>query len=79
MVVNRAARALVALESRTEVTLEDVAKVIALCLNHRCASRAGKSNSHVVLCLKDRCTPPMYAVVDQSGCLLAVLAVPRLS
>jgi magnesium chelatase subunit I len=35
MVVNRAAKALVALESRAEVTLEDVARVIALCLNHR--------------------------------------------
>ena len=37
MVINRAARALVAMEGRTEVTLEDVAKVIGLCLNHRCA------------------------------------------
>lgn len=35
MVVNRAACALVAFESRTEVTIEDVARVIALCLNHR--------------------------------------------
>lgn len=35
MVVNRAAKALVALEDRKEVTLEDVARVIALCLNHR--------------------------------------------
>ncbi len=35
MVVNRAARALVAFEGRTEVTIEDVARVIALCLNHR--------------------------------------------
>jgi magnesium chelatase subunit I len=38
MVINRAARALVAMEGRTEVTLDDVAKVIGLCLNHRCAS-----------------------------------------
>ena len=36
MVVNRAAKALVALEDRPEVTLDDVARVIALCLNHRC-------------------------------------------
>lgn len=35
MVVNRAARALVAFEGRKEVTIEDVARVIALCLNHR--------------------------------------------
>ena len=36
MVINRASRALVALEGRTEVALDDVAKVIGLCLNHRC-------------------------------------------
>ena len=35
MVINRAARALVALEGRGEVGLDDVAKVIGLCLNHR--------------------------------------------
>jgi len=35
MVVNRAARALVAFEGRTDVTIDDVARVIALCLNHR--------------------------------------------
>ena len=35
MVINRAARALVAFEGRKEVTLDDVAKVIGLCLNHR--------------------------------------------
>jgi len=35
MVINRAARALVALEGRSEVSLDDVAKVIGLCLNHR--------------------------------------------
>lgn len=35
MVVNRAAKALVAFEGREEVTLDDVARVIALCLNHR--------------------------------------------
>lgn len=35
MVVNRAARALVAYEGRREVNIEDVARVIGLCLNHR--------------------------------------------
>jgi magnesium chelatase subunit I len=35
MTVNRAAKAYVALEGRTEVTLEDVGRVITLCLNHR--------------------------------------------
>ena len=35
MVINRAARALVAFEGRSEVGLDDVAKVIGLCLNHR--------------------------------------------
>ncbi len=35
LVVNRAARALVALEGRNEVKQEDVQKVISLCLNHR--------------------------------------------
>lgn len=35
LVTNRAARALVALEGRREVTLDDVKKVIGLCLNHR--------------------------------------------
>lgn len=38
MVVNRAAKALVAFEGRDEVTLDDVARVIALCLNHRWAA-----------------------------------------
>ena len=32
---NRAARAFVALEGRPEATMEDVARVIALCVNHR--------------------------------------------
>lgn len=35
MVINRAARALVAMEGRDEVTLDDVKKVIGICLNHR--------------------------------------------
>lgn len=35
LVMNRAAAAVVALEGRTEVKTEDVARVAALCLNHR--------------------------------------------
>ena len=35
IVTNRAATALVALEGRDEVTMNDVEKVIGLCLNHR--------------------------------------------
>ena len=35
IVTNRAAKALVALEGRDEVTMKDVEKVIGLCLNHR--------------------------------------------
>ena len=35
IVSNRAAKALAAYEGRTEVTLEDIQKVIALCLRHR--------------------------------------------
>ena len=35
IVTNRAAKALAAYEGRTEVTLEDVQRVIALCLRHR--------------------------------------------
>ena len=33
--VNRSARALAALEERAAITLEDVQRVLALCLNHR--------------------------------------------
>ena len=36
IVVNRAAKAYVAYDGRSEVTETDVAKVITLCLNHRC-------------------------------------------
>jgi len=35
IVTNRAAKALAALEGRTEVTLEDIHRVITLCLRHR--------------------------------------------
>uniref|UniRef100_A0A061R6E6 Mg-protoporphyrin IX chelatase n=1 Tax=Tetraselmis sp. GSL018 TaxID=582737 RepID=A0A061R6E6_9CHLO len=35
LVTNRAAAALVALEGRTEVTVEDVGRVIGMCLSHR--------------------------------------------
>ena len=35
IVTNKAARALVALEGRDEVTIEDVRRVIGFCLNHR--------------------------------------------
>ncbi|KAK9808666.1 hypothetical protein WJX72_001562 [[Myrmecia] bisecta] len=35
MVINRAAKALVAFEGRGEVTMSDVERIIALCLNHR--------------------------------------------
>ena len=35
IVTNRAARALVAFEGREEVRIEDVQKVIGLCINHR--------------------------------------------
>lgn len=37
IVVNRAAKALVAFEGRTEVKEADIERVISLCLNHRCA------------------------------------------
>jgi magnesium chelatase subunit I len=35
IVTNRAAKALAALEGRTEVTLDDIRRIIALCLRHR--------------------------------------------
>ena len=35
IVTNRAARALAALEGRTEVTIDDIGRVITLCLRHR--------------------------------------------
>ena len=35
IVTNRAARALVAFEGRDTVTMEDVKRVIGLCVNHR--------------------------------------------
>ncbi len=35
IVTNRAAKALAAYEGRTEVTLDDIRRVIALCLRHR--------------------------------------------
>jgi magnesium chelatase subunit I len=35
IVTNRAAKALAAYEGRTEVTLEDMRRVIVLCLRHR--------------------------------------------
>ncbi len=35
IVVNRAAKALVAFEGRNEVTNADVERIISLCLNHR--------------------------------------------
>lgn len=37
IVTNRAARALVAFEGRSVVTMEDVKRVIGVCVNHRCA------------------------------------------
>ena len=37
IVTNRAAKAFVAYEGREQVSLQDVEKVIGLCLNHRCA------------------------------------------
>lgn len=37
LVINRAAKALVAYEGRDTVTQEDVGRVISACLNHRCA------------------------------------------
>lgn len=39
LVVNRAAKALVAYEGRTEVTQEDVERVVSGCLNHRWGAR----------------------------------------
>ena len=39
--VNRSACALAALEERSVVGLEDVQRVLALCLNHRCCSVDG--------------------------------------
>jgi hypothetical protein len=38
LVTNRAAKALVAYEGRDRVTVEDVERVVAFCLNHRSAS-----------------------------------------
>lgn len=38
IVINRAARALVALEGRTTVELSDVGRIISICLNHRQAT-----------------------------------------
>ena len=38
IVINRAARALVAFEGRTTVELSDVGRIISICLNHRQAS-----------------------------------------
>ena len=35
IVTNRAAKAIAALEGRTEVTVEDIRRVIVLCLRHR--------------------------------------------
>ena len=35
LVINRTAKAFVAWEGRTEVTAEDVQRVIGMCLNHR--------------------------------------------
>jgi magnesium chelatase subunit I len=35
IVTNRAAKALAAFESRTEVTVDDIRRVITLCLRHR--------------------------------------------
>ncbi|NJK64772.1 MAG: magnesium chelatase ATPase subunit I, partial [Synechococcaceae cyanobacterium SM2_3_1] len=35
IVTNRAAKALAALEARTEVTISDIQRVIGLCLRHR--------------------------------------------
>jgi protoporphyrin IX magnesium-chelatase (EC 6.6.1.1) len=35
IVTNRAAKALAALEGRTEVTVQDIRRVITLCLRHR--------------------------------------------
>lgn len=37
IVVNRAAKALVAFEGRSEVQTKDIERIISLCLNHRCA------------------------------------------
>lgn len=37
IVVNRAAKALVAFEGRSEVQAKDIERIISLCLNHRCA------------------------------------------
>ena len=36
LVVTRAAKALAAFEQRTEVTLDDIRKIVVLCLRHRC-------------------------------------------
>ena len=41
---NRAARAFVALEGRPEATMDDVARVISLCVNHRHALLHAASN-----------------------------------
>lgn len=41
IVINRAAKALVAYEGRSEVTLKDVERIIPSCLNHRWAQQGG--------------------------------------
>ena len=42
IVVNRAAKALVAFEGRTEVKEADIERVISLCLNHRYQQGGGR-------------------------------------
>lgn len=51
LVVNRAAKALVALEGRDKVTQEDVGRVISSCLNHRCARACLPLSAHLCVCL----------------------------
>jgi magnesium chelatase subunit I len=41
LVINRAAKALVAYEGRDRVTAEDIERVISACLNHRCVRGGG--------------------------------------
>ena len=43
LVVNRAAKALVAFEGRREVTPEDVGRVATMCLNHRYGKKGRKA------------------------------------
>jgi AAA lid domain len=76
MVVNRAAKALVALEGRTEVTLEDVARVIALCLNHRCAVRVTVSMPGYVLYARSAHVPHGPGVYWR-GALSGVLTIKK--